>query len=460
MASAATHQTLQSRYEQEFAGSARMFARARKAIVGGITHDGRHIKPFPPYIERADGAYKWDVDGHKLIDYAIGHGSLILGHNDPEITEAMREQVVLGTHFSAGHEGEIRWAEKVVELVPSAERVRFTASGTEATLLAMRVARGYTEKTTILKFEGHFHGWQDYALKGEKPPFESTSVPGIPRETLGTVAVLPSNDPAMLEERLVQGDVAAVILEPSGASWATIPLKDDFLRQLREITTKHGVLLIFDEVITGFRWAPGGAQQRFGVTPDLTTMAKIVAGGMPGGAVAGSADVMDMIEFRDEAGWNAKRRVPQAGTYNANPLAAAAGYAALVKCADPSVQAYCDDLAGKVRSGFNQVITSLGVPAFAWGESSVFHVALGQPATNLVAGDLHTPEGVAVEFLKSSGGDKLGMAFEIGMLVEGVHVFHSGGLLSTRHTDADVEFTVAAAEKVLSALKAEGAFTS
>ena len=454
----ATEQTIHARYDREFGGSKKMFERARKSITGGITHDGRNIKPFPPYIAQADGAYKWDVDGHKLIDYAIGHGSLILGHNDPEITAAMQEQAARGTHFSAGHEGEILWAEKVIELVPSADDVRFTASGTEATLLAMRVARGYTEKSTILKFEGHFHGWQDYALKGEKPPFESTTVPGIPNETLGTVSVIPSNDPAMLEERLVQGDVAAVILEPSGASWSTIQLKDDFLKQVRDITAKHGVLLIFDEVITGFRWAPGGAQQRFGVTPDLTTLAKIIAGGMPGGAVAGRRDVMQMIAFRDDAGWNGARRVQQAGTFNANPVAAAAGYTALSKCADPSVQSYCDDLAKKIRVGLNQVITSLGVPAFAWGESSVFHVALGKPASNLVADDLHTPEGVSVEFLKGSGGDKLGMAFEIGMLIEGVHVFHSGGLLSTRHTDADVETTVAAAETVLAALTAEGAF--
>ncbi len=458
MASTATAQTIDSRYREEFAGSAAMFQRSRQSIVGGITHDGRQIKPFPPYVARADGAYKWDVDGHKLIDYCIGHGSLILGHNDPDINAAMQAQIVKGTHFSAGHEGEIRWAEQVVELVPSAEEVRFTASGTEATLLAMRIARGYTEKTTILKFEGHFHGWQDYALKGEKAPFEATSVPGIPKETLSTMAVLPANDPAMLEERLVQGDVAAVILEPSGASWSTIPFRDDFLKKVRALTSKHGVLLIFDEVITGFRWSPGGAQARYGVFPDLTTMAKIIAGGMPGGAVAGRANVMEMVAFRDEPGWNGKRRVPQAGTYNANPLAAAAGYAALAKCADPSVQAYCDDLATKTRIGLNQAITSVGVPGFAWGDSSIFHVALGQSATNMAPDDLLSPEGVSTEFLKGSGGDRLGMAFEIGMLLEGVHVFHSGGLFSTRHTEADVEHTVQAAENVFTALKAEGSF--
>ena len=458
MATSTTAQTINQRYEQEFAGSGELFARARSSISGGITHDGRHIKPFPPYIARADGAYKWDVDGHKLIDYAIGHGSLILGHNDPDITAAMQAQVAIGTHFSAGHELEIRWAEKVVELIPSAERVRFTASGTEATLLAMRLARGYTEKTTILKFEGHFHGWQDYAMKGEKPPFESVTVPGIPKETLGTVAVLPQNDPAMLEERLVQGDVAAVILEPSGASWATIPFKDDFLRQVREITSKHDVLLIFDEVITGFRWSPGGAQGRFGILPDLTTMAKIVAGGMPGGAVAGRADVMEMVAFSGDKKWNSARRVPQAGTYNGNPLAAVAGRVALEKCADSSVHEHCDALALKIRVGINQAISALDVPAFAWGESSVFHVALGQPATNIGPNDLTVPEGPSAEFLKGSGGDTLGQAFEIGMLLEGVHVFHSGGLTSTRHTEEDVQVTVDAAARVLGALRDEGAF--
>jgi glutamate-1-semialdehyde 2,1-aminomutase len=450
--------TIDADYASRFAESRAMFERARGVIAGGITHDGRHIKPFPPYIARADGAYKWSVDGHKVLDYGIGHGSLIFGHNDPDLTAAMEKQVSQGTHFSAGHEAEIRWAEKIVELVPSAELVRFTASGTESTLLAMRIARGFTEKNTILKFEGHFHGWQDYALKGEKPPFESTTVPGIPNETMTTVAVVPSNDLAMLEERLSQGDVAAVILEPSGASWTTIPLKDDFLAGVRDLATKYESLLIFDEVITGFRWSPGGAQQRFGVTPDMTTMAKIVAGGMPGGAVAGRKDIMEMMIFSDDATFNKTRRVPQAGTYNSNPLAAAAGAACLTKVADPGVHDYCDALASQLRKGINEAIVRHDVPAFAWGESSVFHIALGQPASNMVADDFRFPEGVSTEFLKASGGDKLGMMFEIGALIEGVHLFHSGGMTSTAHTGADVEMTVDVVDRVIGRMKDEGAF--
>ncbi len=457
MVQAPARGSILSDYETEFAKSKEFHERARTVIPSGITHDGRHLSPFPPYIVRAEGGHKWSADGQELIDYGVGHGSLLFGHTDPDIISAMHRQLDHGTHYSAGHQGEIAWAEKVVELIPSAEMVRFTGSGTEATLLAMRVARGYTQKTTILKFEGHFHGWQDYALKGEKPPFERATVPGIPAETLGTVAVVPSNDPAMLEERLSQGDIAGVILEPSGASWATIPLKEDFLQNLRDLTTKYGAVLIFDEVITGFRWSPGGAQRRYGVTPDLTTMAKIVAGGMPGGALGGKREMMEMIEFKD-ATWNKTRRVPQAGTYNANPLAAAAGLTCISKAADPSVQQYCDDLATKMRTGLNQVFSRHDAPGFAWGESSVFHLDIGQNATNRTDGDLRSPEGVSAEDLKTSGGAPLAQLVEIGMLLEGIHLFHAGGMFCTAHTDEDVEQTVEAFDRVLGRLEAEGKF--
>jgi glutamate-1-semialdehyde 2,1-aminomutase len=285
------------------------------------------------------------------------------------------------------------------------------------------------------------------------------SVPGVPAETLGTVSVVPANDLAMLEERLVQGDVAGVILEPSGASYATIPLKEDFLRGVQKLTEKYESVLIFDEVITGFRWAPGGAQQRFGVIPDLTTMAKIVAGGMPGGAIAGRTDIMEMIKFTDDASWNSTRRVPQAGTYNANPLAAVAGYTCLRKLDNQDIHDFCDSQARELRVGLNMVLNKHDAPGFAWGESSVFHVALGKRCTNRPDGDdLHTPEGVDPEFLKKSGGTPLGQLLEIGMLVEGVHLFHAGGLTCTEHDSQDVEATIAAFDRVIGRIKDEGHF--
>ncbi len=322
----------------------------------------------------------------------------------------------------------------------------------------MRLARAFTGRTTLLKFEGHFHGWNDYALKGEKPPFDDPGSPGIPAETMGTVAVLPANDPAAVEARLAQGDVAAIIVEPSGASWATIPLADGFLARLRELATTHGTVLIFDEVITGFRWAPGGAQARLGVTPDLTTLAKIVAGGLPGGAVAGATEIMDLLEFKDEPGWNATRKVRHPGTFNANPLSAAAGIACLECCADPALQARCDALAARLRAGLNAAIDRRGVPGFAWGESSAFHVALGDRCANPSGGDLRMPQGVLAATLNASGSTPLIVQLHLGMLLEGIDLFHGGGFLSAAHTEEDVDRTVAAFDGVLGRMLEEGAF--
>jgi glutamate-1-semialdehyde 2,1-aminomutase len=456
MVETAVRNSLLSEFEERFAGSRRLYERAQQSLAGGIAHDGRYIKPFPLYVDHAEGPYKWDVDGHKLIDYAIGHGALILGHNDPVVTEALAAQVHRGTHYGAGHETEIRWAEQVQKLIPSAEKVRFTGSGTEANLLAMRLARAYTGRNTILKFDGHFHGWSDYLVKGEKPPFEASSVPGVPDEVLRTVAVLPPDDLGAVEERLVQGDVAAIIVEPSGASWSMIPLPDGFLAGLRELATKSGAVLIFDEVITGFRWSPGGAQARFGIIPDMTSMAKIVAGGMSGGAIAGKAEIMAHLEFKDEPGWNARKKVIHPGTYNANPLAATAGYTCLKRCEDPAVQRHCDEMASRLRAGLNTMMEKHGVEGCAWGESSAFHIIVGEHCANRTAGDLHTPHGISPATLKSSGKAGLATPLCLGMLLEGVDLFNAGGMLSVAHGKDDVDFTIEAFERTLGRMRQDG----
>jgi len=455
MAQAPAATTIAQDFEEQFPASLELHNRSRTIIPGGITHDGRHLRPFPVAVERAQGAYKWDLDGHRLIDYSVGHGSLLLGHNDPDVTKAVADQLQRGTHFGAGHGGEVLWAEQIRKLIPSAEQVKFTSSGTEATMLAIRLARAATTKSTILKFEGHFHGWNDYVLKGEKPPFEAAVSPGIPDAVLNTVVVLPANDLDAVEARLAEGDVAAVIVEPSGGSWSMLPLDGGFLERLRELTTEHDSLLIFDEVITGFRWAPGGAQATLGIPPDLTTLAKVVAGGLPGGAVVGRNEIMQLLAFKDDPVWNTQRKVRHPGTFNANPLSAAAGLACLAKCADGSVQTYCDRLAARLRTGLNQAIAGRGVPAFAYGDSSVFHIVLGERCSNHVAGDLRQPEGVPTSRLKAAAGPLAG-PLQIGMLLEGVDVFNSGGMLSVTHTDADVDQTIGAFDRVLGRLQDEG----
>lgn len=458
MVQAPTKGRLISDFEDMFAASKMMYERAYGSIAGGIAHDGRYQRPFPIYVERADGAYKYDLDGKRIIDYAMGHGALILGHGDPDVRAAVHAQLDLGTHYGSGHEGEVRWAEQITRLVPSAERVRFVASGTEATLLAMRLARTSTGRSSILKFEGHFHGWNDYLVKGEKAPFEATDVAGVPDDVLRTVSVLPANDVRMLKERLAQEDVAAIIIEPSGASWGQIGLDETFLAEVREAATASGALLIFDEVITGFRWSPGGAQQRFGVTPDVTTLAKIVAGGFPGGAVAGRADVLQFLEFRDEAGWG-KKKIIHPGTFNANPISAAAGHTCLVKCADPKVQEHCDAMAARLRSGMNSVLEKCSLPGGVWGDSSAFHIILDQTPSNRTAGDFKRPLGIAPETLKASAKAGLSGPLSLAMQLEGVDFFGGGGMLSVRHTTEDIAFTLSAFDKALTRLADDGYFT-
>ncbi len=423
--------TIEQQFHEEFSGSYQRSRHALEIYPAGVTHDARFVKPFPIYIERAQGSHKWDVDGHDLIDYAVGHGSLIMGHNHPQVVQALKEQLDRGTHFGASHDQELEWGEWVQRLVPTAQRVKFTASGTEATMLAIRAARAFSGKDKILKFEGHFHGWHDTAAPGERPPFDAPSQAGIPQVTYDLTIVAPTDDIAFVEQALAKGDVAAVIIEPSGASWATIPPREGFLKELREVTKKYDTILIFDEVITGFRWAPGGAQERFGVYPDMTTMAKIVAGGLPGGCFGGRADIMSVFEFRDDPN---HKKIVHPGTYNGNPLSAVAGYTCLKLVADPKVQQHADEMAARLRTGFNTVMVDRGVPGACYGESSVFHLALGLEVPNQTGSDMRRPEGIDATTLKTGMGGKIKSSFIAGMMLEGSDITFGGGWLSVMHT--------------------------
>ncbi|HEY8597929.1 MAG TPA: aminotransferase class III-fold pyridoxal phosphate-dependent enzyme, partial [Thermomicrobiales bacterium] len=260
---------------ERMAGSAALHARARNVFPDGVTHDGRYMEPFAIYCTHAQGPRKWDVDGNEFIDYFGGHGALLLGHSHPAIVEALARQAARGTHLGASHEAEVRWGELVQELVPSARGglVKFTSSGTEATMLALRLARAHTGKEVIVKANGAFHGWHDYATMAMVPPYNEPNSAGIPHGVQESVAHVPPGDIAALQALLdSRDDIAAVIVIADGAG-------TEYLQAVRDLTTAHGVLLIFDEVVTGFRYAPGGAQEYYGVTPDLTTLAKILAGG-------------------------------------------------------------------------------------------------------------------------------------------------------------------------------------
>src|SRR5947209_2999316 len=441
--------TIDDAFRKRFARSAELYERSRKAIAGGITHDSRNFVPFPIYIERANGSRKWDVDGNELVDHWMGHGSLLLGHNHPQVTAAVVEQAHLGTHYGACHELEVAWAEQIARLIPSAEWVRFAMSGTEATMLAMRDARAYTGRELIIRFAGHFHGWHDYAMAGYQPPFDTPTSTGVPRAVAETMLVAYPNNIESVRQLLDAhpDQVAAVILEPGGGSNAIIPTDRQFLRDLRQLTLERGVVLIFDEVITGFRYSPGGAQQLYGVTPDMTTLAKIVAGGLPGGAVVGKRDILDVQAFKGELHKDRFERVLQQGTFNANPLSAAAGLTAL-QIVDEGWATEQSNAAGEqLRAGLRDVFERRGVAGVVLGESSVFQILLGEGMEQAV-------ETTDVQRLMAGRGAV--NTLRKAMLLNGVDLMRSGGFTSIVHQDEELAHTVSAFDRSLEALQREG----
>ena len=320
---------IETEFRRRTRRSAELYERAGRVIPAGLTHDSRTLLPYPIYAERAKGPRKWDADGNEYVDYFGGHGALILGHAHPAVVEAVKSQVERGTHWGSSHELEVRWAELINRMVPCAERVRFTASGTEATHLAIRLMRAFAGKSKIVRFVGHFHGWHDQVAGGSNSHFDGSAPAGVLAGIAGETILVPAGDLAEVRRVLdSRSDVAAVMIEPSGASWGQVPLAPGFLAGLREMTKDRGVLLMFDEVVTGFRWSRGGAQGRYGITPDICALAKIVAGGMPGGAVAGRADIIDQLDAKAAAA--AKReKIGHQGTFNSNPVCAAAAVATL-----------------------------------------------------------------------------------------------------------------------------------
>jgi glutamate-1-semialdehyde 2,1-aminomutase len=436
--------TIHEEYRAKHPKAAALAERAQRAIPGGVTHDIRHQRPFPIYVERARGSRKWDVDGHEYVDYWMGHGALFLGHCHPAVVDAVREQVGRGTHLGASHELEIRWAELVNRLIPCAEMTRFTMSGTEATHLALRVARAFTGRPRVVKLAGHFHGWHDGVVSAVNPPFEVPLSAGVPAATLDQVVVCPPNDVKAVETVLERGDVAAVILEPAGGQAGTTPTVPGYLQELRAVTRRHDVLLIFDEVITGFRYAPGGAQEYLGVTPDLTTLAKIVAGGLPGGALCGAREVMAMIAHRGDPVWDRSQRVAHAGTFNANPLSAAAAVPTLEIVADASLQARANKLGDALRAGLRDAMRRTGAPGTVYGECSIYHVSFeGTPG---LAGFDRPRRGDLYQLLRCA------------LINHGVDCSSHHGWISAVHTDEDLERTIAAYERAFTAMAAEGAF--
>jgi glutamate-1-semialdehyde 2,1-aminomutase len=434
--------------------AAKLYEQALELLPSGIVHDSRRTWPYGIYGDRGAGSRKWDVDGNEYIDYYGGHGALLLGHQHPAVLEAVRAQAGKGMHLAAASELEIEWARRIKEMVPCAERVRFTSSGTEATMLAIRLARATTGRPRIVRFQTHFHGWHDQVSFGVSEHLDGSASAGVLPEVAANVALLAPNDVAAVERVLAGGkDVAALIVEPIGSSSGMIPTPPSVLKALRELTQRYGALLIFDEVVTGFRVHPGGAQALLGVTPDLTTMAKIVAGGMPGGAVGGPRDILEWIDF--DASAAAKReRINHQGTHNAHPLSAAAGIATLDIIRSSDACARASSVASALRRRMNEVLDEEGIPWAIYGEHSFFHLH-SNPAAEDLRPMTFDPSTLTPDSLKGKD-ERMLAKLRLAMLVHGVDLKgFRGGIVSSAHTQADVDATIAAWRQSLRDLKAE-----
>ena len=439
------------KYVSQRPKSVDLYARACERLAGGVGHDMRHSLPCPSYIARASGARMWDVDGNEYIDYGMGNGALLLGHAPPAVLDAVAAALQDGYHFGQDHPLQVEWAGLIQEMVPGAEAIRFVNSGTEGTMLAIRLARAFTGREKLLRLEGHFNGWHDDVGRGTAPPFLEPASMGIPAAKIDSILVLPA-ELNRIEETLRQDrGIAAVLLEPSGASWGTVPLTVEFNRELRGLTERLGVPLIYDEVVTGFRYGSGGYQKHAGVTPDLTVMGKIVAGGMPGGVVAGRREIMKLFDFTGDPDHDRFGRVWHMGTFNANPLSAAAGIATLRIARSGEVQERANQMADRLRTGMKEELGRRHIAGYAYGEASLFHVfmeaAPGSGARDL--SELQTNDALALKSIPKS----LVTAFQKNLQIRGVELLsYTGGVTSAAHELQHIDKTLEVFGETLDAL--------
>ncbi len=412
------------------------FARAGKVIPGGVNSPARAfgaVGGTPLFIAHAEGAYVFDLDGRQYIDYIGSWGPMILGHAHPEVLKAVQLATERGTSFGAPTESETELAERIIAAVPSIEKVRLVNSGTEATMSAIRLARGYTNRDKIIKFSGNYHGHVDSLLVAAGSSAATLAVPNSPGVTRGTIEdtiVLAYNDSAAVQEVFAQqgSDIAAVILEPVVGNMGCVVPEEDFLQRLREETRNVGALLIYDEVMTGFRVGFGGAQSLQGIIPDLTTLGKIVGGGLPAAAYGGRADIMDHILPAGD--------VFQAGTLSGNPLATAAGNAILRELADPVVYERLEILGAQLQEGLDRAAAK--IPHTIARAGSMLTLFFNPtPVTNWAEAERCDTDQFAQYFH--------------GMLQRGIYLpcsQYEAMFISNAHTSEDIDKTISAAEEV------------
>ena len=422
-----------------FDGSRQLIAEASQHLPGGVNSNYRlGVAPTPLVFERGEGAYLYDADGNRLIDYYLGMGPMILGHNPAPVLEAVQEQLGSGILYAGQSRIEQEAARMVCEMVPCAERVRFSCAGSEVVQAVIRLARAATQRSVIIKFEGHYHGWMDNILWSIAPTAEEygpeeapNAIPASAGQDLQAglhTEVLPWNNLEVLEKRLERGDVAGVIMEPAMCNTSTVFPGDGYLEGVRRACTDTGTVLIFDEVITGFRVAPGGAQAHFGVTPDLATFGKAIASGFPVSCFAGRAELMELF---------ASGGVMHGGTFNGHPACMAALVATLGELEKPETFAALDRQGTRLMEGIGEALDAADIQARVEGFPQIFHVGFGV-------------EGEVTDYRSSLQADKERyVRFTEALHYRGVRALERGAwFLSTAHTADVVDETVAAVAAV------------
>lgn len=439
-------QTIIEKYQQHFAQSEQLAKKAGELFPDGINSDSRYTAPFPIYANKAQGAYKTSIEGHELIDYWAGHGALLFGHAPNFLNEAIQAQSLRGTHYGACHPLEVRWGQLVRTMIPSAERVRFVGSGTEANQLAIQLARSFTGKKKVLAFEGHYHGWLYPVFPTQTIDHTQKEFQHLAPDT--RIICAPSDIEAVEKHLSTDPDIACIILEPTGPCSGVVPIGKAFLQKLRALTQRYGVVLIFDEVITGFRVSEGGAQAYYDVLPDLTTLGKIVAGGLSGGAIVGKQTLLELLSLHHP------QKTAHYGTFSANPLSAAAGVATLEMIQQQAPYQQINDLATIFKKQLNEIIDSYQLDWVIYGEFSCIKLLIGHGIYDRKASRFDQYNWTDQTLLQR--GNKHVRAFLAkSMLLHGVDISLSS-VITTAHSPENIQTTCDAFEQSIQLMINEG----